>query len=79
MKATEYKHGFVTDVESESLPRGVSEQVIRLISAKKNEPEWLLEYRLNAFRHWLTMKEPHWAKADYAPIRYTDIYYYSAP
>lgn len=75
----EYKHGFVTEVETETIPRGVNEDVIRLISRKKNEPEWLLEYRLKAYQHWLTMKEPHWAKADYAPIDYSGIYYYSAP
>ena len=75
----EYKHGFVSDIESETIRKGLSEDVVRLISGKKNEPEWLLEYRLKAYRHWLTMTEPHWAKADYAPIDYQGIYYYSAP
>lgn len=76
---SEYKHGFVTAVESEAIKKGLSEDVIRQISAKKNEPEWLLEYRLRAYRHWLTMAEPHWARADYAPIDYQDLSYYSAP
>ncbi|MBX3020697.1 MAG: Fe-S cluster assembly protein SufB [Bdellovibrionales bacterium] len=76
---TEYKHGFVTSVETETIRKGLDEEVIRLISAKKNEPEWLLEYRLKAYRHWLTLEEPHWAKADYAPIDYNALYYYSAP
>ena len=76
---SEYKHGFITEVETEQIRKGLDEDVIRLISAKKNEPDWLLEYRLKAFRHWLTMTEPHWAKADYAPIDYQSLYYYSAP
>mgnify|MGYP000580112310 CR=1 FL=1 len=76
---TEYKHGFVTDIETEKIRKGLNEDVIRLISEKKNEPEWMLEYRLQAYRHWLTMTEPHWAKAEFAPIDYQDIYYYSAP
>ncbi len=59
---TEYKYGFVTDVETESAPPGLSEDTIRLISRKKNEPEWLLEWRLKAFRHWLTMEEPTWQR-----------------
>jgi len=75
----EYKHGFVTEIEAETIRKGLSEDVIRLISAKKDEPEWLLEYRLKAYRHWLTMTEPHWARADYKPIDYQGIYYYSAP
>ena len=75
----EYKWGFVTDIESDAIPRGLSEDVIRLISAKKKEPEWLLEWRLKAYRHWLTMKEPQWANVHYAPIDYQDIIYYSAP
>ncbi|SIT41480.1 component of SufBCD complex [Paraburkholderia piptadeniae] len=75
----EYKHGFVTDVLSDTLPRGVSEDVIRLISEKKNEPEFMLEWRLAAYRHWLTMTEPHWATVEHPPIDYQDIAYYSAP
>jgi Fe-S cluster assembly protein SufB len=75
----EYKWGFVTDIESEEIPRGLSEDVIRLISAKKKEPEWLLEWRLKAYRHWLQMKEPQWANVHYPAIDYQDIIYYAAP
>ena len=75
----EYKWGFVTEIEAESIPRGLNEDVIRLISAKKHEPEWLLEWRLKAYRHWLTMKEPTWANVHYPPIDYQDIIYYAAP
>ena len=75
----QYDAGFVTDIESESIPRGLSEDVIRIISAKKNEPEFMLEWRLRAYRHWLTLQEPRWQKVDYAPIDYQDIIYYSAP
>ena len=75
----EYRAGFVTDIESESVPAGLSEDVIRLISAKKEEPEWLLEWRLKAYRHWLTMKEPTWANVHHPPIDYQSIVYYSAP
>ncbi len=75
----EYKAGFVTDIESESVPPGLNEDVVRLISAKKNEPEWLLEWRLKAYRHWLTMKEPTWQNVHYPPIDYQSIVYYSAP
>ena len=75
----EYKHGFVSEIEAETIRKGLDEDVIRLISAKKSEPEWLLDYRLKAYRHWLTMTEPHWAKAEFAPIDYQGIYYYSAP
>ncbi|HEX7708595.1 MAG TPA: Fe-S cluster assembly protein SufB [Thermoanaerobaculia bacterium] len=75
----EYKYGFVTDIESDVAPPGLSEGTIRLISAKKEEPEWLLEFRLRSFRHWLTMKEPEWANIRYEPIDYQAISYYSAP
>ena len=75
----EYKWGFVTDIESEAIPRGLSEDVVRLISAKKQEPEWLLEWRLKAYRHWLTLKEPTWANVHYPAIDYQDIIYYAAP
>jgi Fe-S cluster assembly protein SufB len=75
----EYTAGFVTDIESESLPRGLSEAVVRTISEKKGEPEWLLEWRLKAYRHWLTMEEPHWLNAHYPHLDYQDIIYYSAP
>jgi len=74
-----YKHGFVTDIESEAVPKGLSEDVIRLISAKKNEPEWLLEFRLSAYRHWLTMEEPTWANVSYPKIDFQDIIYFSQP
>ena len=74
-----YKYGFVTDIEADKIPRGLSEDVIRLISAKKNEPEFMLEFRLKAYRHWLTMTEPEWAHVGYPPIDYQDIVYYSAP
>lgn len=76
---SEYKHGFVTDVATETIPRGLSEEVVRLISSKKNEPDWLLEYRLKAYRHWLTMEEPDWAHVQYPKINYQDLFYYSAP
>ncbi|MEO5579878.1 MAG: Fe-S cluster assembly protein SufB, partial [Gemmatimonadaceae bacterium] len=75
----EYLYGFVTDVETDTIPRGLNEDVVRLISAKKNEPKFMLDWRLKAYRRWLTMKEPHWANLTYAPIDYQDIIYYSAP
>jgi len=75
----EYRYGFVTDVEQDSAPRGLDEDIVRLISAKKGEPEWLLEWRLKAYRTWLTMKEPTWANVKYGPIDYQDIIYYAAP
>jgi Fe-S cluster assembly protein SufB len=75
----EYQHGFVTDIESDSIPAGLNEDVIRTISAKKSEPEFLLAWRLRAYRHWLTMTEPTWAKVHYPKIDYDKIVYYSAP
>jgi Fe-S cluster assembly protein SufB len=75
----EYKHGWVTDIESDVAPKGLSEDTIRLISAKKQEPEWLLEWRLKAYRGWLKMVEPHWANVKYDPIDYQNIRYYAAP
>ena len=69
----EYKYGFVTDIESDTAPPGLNEDIIRFISAKKEEPEWLLEWRLKSFRHWLTMKEPTWANVHYPPIDYQAI------
>ncbi|OLD70848.1 MAG: Fe-S cluster assembly protein SufB [Acidobacteria bacterium 13_1_40CM_2_56_11] len=75
----EYKYGFVTDLETDAVPRGLNEDVIRLISAKKNEPDWLLEWRLRAYCRWLTMEEPRWQNVHYEPIDYQDIIYYSAP
>jgi Fe-S cluster assembly protein SufB len=75
-----YKWGFVTDIDMETAPKGLNEDTVRFISAKKNEPEWMLEWRLKAFRHWLTMEEPHhWARLSYPPIDYQDAYYYAAP
>ncbi|HEX3743011.1 MAG TPA: Fe-S cluster assembly protein SufB [Bryobacteraceae bacterium] len=75
----EYKWGFVTDIAADTIPRGLNEDVVRLISAKKEEPEWLLEWRLKAYRHWLTLKEPTWANVHYPKIDYNDIIYYSSP
>ena len=75
----EYKYGFVTDIEADSAPPGLNEDIIRFISAKKNEPEFLLEWRLKAYRHWLKMTEPTWHNVHYAPIDYQSIVYYSAP
>jgi Fe-S cluster assembly protein SufB len=75
----QYKYGFVTDIESEKAPKGLSEDVVRFISAKKNEPEWMLRWRLDAYRRWLTMRAPTWSRVHYGPIDYQDIYYYAAP
>ena len=75
----QYKYGFVTDIESDKAPKGLSEDTVHFISAKKNEPAWMLEWRLDAYRRWLTMREPQWARVDYGPIDYQDLYYYSAP
>jgi Fe-S cluster assembly protein SufB len=75
----DYKYGFVTDIEADSLPKGLNEDIINQLSAKKNEPEFMLEMRLKAFRHWKTMKEPHWPNVKYPPVDYQDIRYYSAP
>src|SRR5690349_13064328 len=75
----EYKYGFYSDVETETIPKGLSEDIVRLISQKKHEPGWLLEWRLKAYRLWLTMKEPTWQNVKYDPINYQDIVYYSAP
>ncbi len=76
----EYKYGWVTDIEAETIPRGLSEDTVRLISAKKEEPEWMLEFRLKAYRHWLTMKEPrHWPNVSFPDVDYQDMIYYSAP
>src|SRR5712672_579222 len=76
----EYKYGWVTDIEAETIPRGLSEDTVRLISAKKEEPEWMLDFRLKAYRHWLTMKEPrHWPNVSFPEVDYQDMIYYSAP
>jgi Fe-S cluster assembly protein SufB len=77
--STEYKWGFVTNIDADEAPKGLNEDIVRFISAKKNEPEWLLEWRLKAFRHWLTLKEPEWANVKYPTINFQDIIYYSAP
>ncbi len=77
--AEKYKYGFVTDIETESAPKGLNEDIIRFISAKKQEPEWLLEWRLKAYRYWLDRPTPDWAKLNIPPIDYQDAYYYSAP
>ena len=74
-----YKYGFVTDIATESAPKGLNEEIIRLISGKKQEPAWLLDFRLRAFNYWQNMKEPTWAKLNYDKIDYQDLYYYSAP
>jgi Fe-S cluster assembly protein SufB len=79
LTSRQYKYGFVTDIETDTVPRGLSEDVIRIISAKKNEPQFMLHWRLRAYRHWLTMKEPRWQNVRYPPIDYQDIVYYSAP
>jgi Fe-S cluster assembly protein SufB len=75
----QYKYGFVTDIESDKAPKGLSEDIVRFISAKKNEPEWMLAWRLDAYRRWLTMREPTWARVKHAPIDYQNLYYYAAP
>ena len=74
-----YKYGFVTDIETEKIPKGLSEDVVRLISSKKEEPQFLLDFRLRAYRHWLTLEEPDWAALGYTAIDYQDIVYYAAP
>jgi Fe-S cluster assembly protein SufB len=74
-----YKYGFVTDIEEDRAPKGLNEDVIRFISAKKGEPDWLLEWRLKAYRHWLTMEDPDWAKVSHPPIDFQDAWYYAAP
>lgn len=80
LTSSEYKYGFVTDIEADEAPKGLNEDIIRFISKKKNEPEWLLEWRLKAFRHWLTMEEPtHWPNLKYTLVDYQSIRYYSAP
>ncbi len=79
LATSEYKYGFVTDIEQETVPPGLDEDVIRLISAKKEEPDWLLAWRLQAYRHWLTLKQPEWARVHYPPIDYQAISYYAAP
>ncbi len=79
IEVDEYKYGFSSDIEADKAPKGLNEDIVRFISAKKNEPEWLTEWRLEAYRRWLTMREPAWARVDYPPVDYQDLYYYSAP
>jgi Fe-S cluster assembly protein SufB len=74
-----YKYGFTTDIESDKAPKGLNEEIVRFISARKREPDWLTQWRLEAYRRWLTMEEPRWARVDYPKIDYQDLYYYSAP
>jgi Fe-S cluster assembly protein SufB len=76
---SEYKYGFFTDIEADKAPKGLNEDIVRFISAKKNEPEWLTNWRLEAYRRWVTMREPTWARVSYPPIDYQELYYYSAP
>ena len=78
---SDYKYGFVTDIEADEAPKGLNEDIIRFISEKKNEPSWMLEWRLKAYGHWLKLEpeEPKWANIQYGPINYQDIIYYSAP
>jgi Fe-S cluster assembly protein SufB len=76
---SEYKYGFYTDIEMDMAPKGLNEDIIRFISAKKNEPDWMLEFRLKAYRHWLTIKEPNWAHLHHPPINYNEIIFYAAP
>ena len=78
-RASTYEYGFSSDIEQEFAPKGLNEDTVRFISAKKNEPEWMLEWRLKAFRRWLTMESPDWAKLNMAPIDYQDAYYYAEP
>ena len=77
--STEYKYGFTSNIDTETIPPGLNEEVVRLISSKKNEPEFMLNWRLRAYRHWLTMKEPTWQFASYPPIDYQSVIYYAAP
>ena len=79
MLAKPYKAGFTTEIETDTIPKGLSEETVRMISAKKNEPEWMLEFRLKAYRKWLTMKEPDWSDNRYPDIDYQAVSYYSAP
>ena len=79
LDVSEYKYGFVTEIESDKAPKGLSEDTVRFISAKKNEPAWLTEWRLDAYKRWLTMRQPDWSRVDHPPIQYQELYYYSAP
>ena len=77
--SSEYKYGFVTQIEADEAPMGLSEDTVRFISAKKKEPSWMLDYRLKAYKHWLTMEEPTWPNVTYPKINFQDIIFYSAP
>ena len=77
--SSDYKYGFTTDIDTETIGKGLSEETVRLISEKKGEPEWLLQFRLEAYRHWLTLEQPDWALLKIPPIDYQDIIYYAAP
>ena len=77
--ASDYKYGFVTEIDTDVVAKGLSEETIRHISTKKNEPEWMLDWRLKAYAHWLKMEEPKWPNVHYPPINYQDIIYYAAP
>src|SRR6187402_3275520 len=79
LTSKEYEHGWTINIEADSAPKGLNEDIVRFISQKKNEPEWLLEWRLKAFRHWQTMEEPKWPNVNYPKIDFQDIIYYSAP
>ena len=76
---SDYKYGFTSNIDTELIPKGLNEDTIRLISFKKEEPQWVLEWRLEAFRHWETLKEPRWPNVKYPPVNYQDIIYYAAP
>src|SRR6186713_2487953 len=79
LTSKEYEHGWTTNIETDSAPKGLNEDIIRFISSKKNEPAWLLEWRLDAYRKWTKMKEPTWPNVTYPAINYQDVIYYSAP
>ena len=79
LRVADYEHGWSSAIETDFAPKGLTEDTVRFISAKKNEPEWMLDWRLKAFRHWQTMETPDWAKLNVPPIDYQDAYYYAAP
>ncbi|HMB77620.1 MAG TPA: Fe-S cluster assembly protein SufB, partial [Kiloniellaceae bacterium] len=79
LESQKYRYGFITDIEADTAPKGLSEDIVRFISAKKAEPAWLLDWRLKAYRRWLEMPEPDWARVKFPPLDYQDAYYYSAP
>ena len=79
LESKEYEYGFYTDIESDTFPKGISEEIVIAISRKKEEPAWMTEWRLNAFRHWKTLEEPDWSNVHYPKIDYNEISYYSAP